>query len=76
MTKPIISIDVGTTYEKALRKFEKENIKRMPVVDDDDVVGLLTLRNLVTHSKRNMKALQKENRVLKSMAEQRGMTRE
>ena len=76
MTKPIISIDVGTTYEKALRKFEKENIKRMPVVDDDDVVGLLTLRNLVTHSKKNMKALQKENRVLKSMAEQRGMTRE
>ena len=76
MTKPIISIDVGTTYEKALRKFEKENIKRMPVVDDDDVVGLLTLRNLVTHSKKNMKSLQKENRVLKSMAEQRGMTRE
>ena len=76
MTKPIISIDVGITYEKAFRKFEKENIKRMPVVDDDDVVGLLTLRNLVTHSKRNMKALQKENRVLKSMAEQRGMTRE
>ena len=76
MTKPIISIDVDTTYEKALRKFEKENIKRMPVVDDDDVVGLLTLRNLVTHSKKNIKTLQKENRVLKSMAEQRGMTRE
>ena len=76
MTKPIISIDIDTTYEKALRKFEKENIKRMPVVDDDDVVGLLTLRNLVTHSKKNIKTLQKENRVLKSMAEQRGMTRE
>jgi len=76
MTKPIISIDVDTTYEKALIKFEKENIKRMPVVDDDDVVGLLTLRNLVTHSKKNIKTLQKENRVLKSMAEQRGMTRE
>jgi len=76
MTKPIITIDVDTTYEKALRKFEKENIKRMPVVDDGDVVGLLTLRNLVTHSKKNMKALQKENKVLKSMAEQRGMTRE
>ena len=76
MTKPIITIDVDTTYEKALRKSEKENIKRMPVVDDGDVVGLLTLRNLVTHSKKNMKALQKENKVLKSMAEQRGMTRE
>ena len=76
MTKPIISIDVDTTYEKALRKFEKEDIKRMPVIDDGDVVGLLTLRNLVTHSKKNMKALQKENNVLKSMAEQRGMTRE
>ena len=76
MTKPIISIDVGTTYEKALRKFEKENIKRMPVVDDDDVVGLLTLRNLVTHSKKALNALKRENNVLKLMAEQRGMTRE
>ena len=76
MTKPIISINVDTTYEKALRKFEKEDIKRMPVIDDGDVVGLLTLRNLVTHSKKNLKTLQKENKVLKSMAEQRGMTRE
>ena len=76
MTKPIISVPVDSTYEQAMNVFEKEEIKRMPVIDGGEVVGLLTLRNLVTHSKRNMKALQKENRVLKSMAEQRGMTRE
>ena len=76
MTKPIIAVDVNTTYDKALRMFEKEDIKRMPVVDDGDVVGLLTLRNLVTHSKKSMRALQRENNLLSSMAKQRGMTRE
>ena len=76
MTKPIITVDINTTYRKAMEIFEKEEIKRMPVVDKDEVVGLLTLRNLVTHSKNAMKELKKENRVLKSMAEQRGMTRE
>ena len=76
MTKPIISVDVNATYEKAMRIFDKEEIKRMPVVDNGEVVGLLTLRNLVTHSKKAMGALKRENNVLKSMAEQRGMTRE
>ena len=76
MSKPIIAVDVNTTYDKALRMFEKEDIKRMPVVSDGDVVGLLTLRNLVTHSKKSMRALQRENNLLSSMAKQRGMTRE
>ena len=76
MTKPIISIDTDTTYEKALRIFEKEDIKRMPVIEDGDVVGLLTLRNLITHTKKSMKALTRENNLLSSMAKQRGMTKE
>ena len=45
-------------------------------VCDGDGVGLLTLRNLVTHSKKSMRALQRENNLLSSMAKQRGMTRE
>ena len=76
MTKPIISIDIDSSYKKALTLFEKKDIKRMPVVEDGDVVGLLTLRNLVTHSKKSMRALERENNLLSSMAKQRGMTRE
>ena len=76
MTKPIISIDIDATYEKALRLFEKEDIKRMPVVDDGDVAGLLTLRNLITRTKKSMRALKRENNLLSNMAKQRGMTRE
>ena len=76
MTKPIISIDIDATYEKALRIFEKEDIKRMPVIEDGDVVGLLTLRNLITHTKKSMRALTRENNLLSSMAKQRGMTKE
>ncbi len=76
MTKPIISIDANASYEKAMRVFDKEEIKRMPVTDDGDVVGLLTLRNLVIHSKKSMNKLKRENSLLKRMSEQRGMTRE
>ena len=76
MTKPIISVPVDSTYEQAMNVFEKEEIKRMPVIDGGEVVGHLTLRNLVTHSKKALNALKKVNNVLKSMAEQRGMTRE
>ena len=61
MTKPIISVDINATYEKAMRLFDKEKIKRMPVVEDGEVVGLLTLGNLVTHSKKAMRLLKKEN---------------
>ena len=76
MTKPIISVDANSSYKKAMKIFEKEEIKRMPVVAEGEVVGLLTLRNLVTHSKKALNALKRENNVLKLMAEQRGMTRE
>ena len=57
-------------------KFEKEDIKRMPVVDETGVIGLLTLKNLVMHSKKSMNKLKRENNLLKRMSEQRGMTRE
>ncbi len=76
MTKPLITIKSTSSYMTAMRKFEKEDIKRMPVVDKTGVIGLLTLKNLVSHSKKAMRSLKKENNVLKSMAEQRGMTRE
>ena len=76
MSKPIIAVDVNTTYDKALRMFEKEDIKRMPVVDETGVIGLLTLKNLVMHSKKSMNKLKRENNLLKRMSEQRGMTRE
>ena len=76
MTKPLITIKSTSSYMTAMRKFEKEDIKRMPVVDKTGVIGLLTLKNLVSHSKKAMRSLKKENTVLKSMAEQRGMTRE
>ena len=76
MTKPLITIKSTSSYMTAMRKFEKEDIKRMPVVDDTGVIGLLTLKNLVSHSKKSMNKLQRENNLLKKMAEQRGMTRE
>ena len=76
MTEPLITIDSSSTYIEAMRKFEDKNIKRMPVVDNSGVVGLLTLKHLVSHSKKNINELQKENELLKKMAEQRGMTRE
>lgn len=76
MTKPLITIKSTSSFMTAMRKFDKEDIKRMPVVDKTGVIGLLTLKNLVSHSKKSMSKLQRENNLLKKMAEQRGMTRE
>ena len=61
MTKPLITIKSTSSYMTAMRKFEKEDIKRMPVVDETGVIGLLTLKNLVSHSKKSMNKLQREN---------------
>ena len=61
MTKPLITIKSTSSYMTAMRKFEKEDIKRMPVVDETGVIGLLTLKNLVSHSKKSMSKLQREN---------------
>ena len=76
MTAPLLTIEVDTDYMTATEKLKKWNIKRVPVVEDKKVVGLLTLRNLVDYSRKAVKALQKENTLLNRMAEQRGMTRE
>ena len=76
MTKPLITIDINTDYMTATKKLHDKNIKRVPVVDDGRVVGLLTLRNLVDYSRKTVEALQKENSLLNRMAIQRGMTRE
>ena len=76
MTAPLLTIEVDTDYMTATEKLKKWNIKRVPVVEDKKVVGLLTLRNLVDYSRKAVQALQKENTLLNRMAEQRGMTRE
>jgi len=47
MSTPIITIDENASIEEAARLMTRKNIKKLPVVRDDKLVGILTSMDLV-----------------------------
>lgn len=47
MTKHIVSIDVKESIENTLKKMTEEKIKRILVVEDTKVVGILSLSDII-----------------------------
>lgn len=74
MTSPLISISPDITFEQAVRIFNEKQIKRLPVVQADRVVGLLSLRNMMEFSRQVMMDLEKKRRQLQSESETDGLT--
>ncbi len=48
MSSPLITIDVEATEEEACKLASRKRIKRLPVVDEGVVVGILSIRDLLT----------------------------
>ena len=46
MTKKIISIHPLDTVEEALDKMKRNNIKKLPVIKNDKVVGIITITDI------------------------------
>ncbi|MBN1245065.1 CBS domain-containing protein [Candidatus Bathyarchaeota archaeon] len=46
MSSPLEVVDVGTDLEKALRLMFLKKIKKMPVVDKDSILGLVSLTDI------------------------------
>ena len=46
MTKKIINIHPLETVEKALEKMKEYNIKKLPVINKDEIVGILTVTDI------------------------------
>ncbi len=47
MVCPIVTVSPTTTFSDAIAVFNKNKIKRVPVVSDNKIVGLLTLNNML-----------------------------
>ena len=50
MTKKIITIDIGKTMEEASRLMASKKIKRLPVVDEGYIVGIVTATDVLANS--------------------------
>jgi CBS-domain-containing membrane protein len=49
MTTPAITVSAGSTVVHAARELTRHNVKRLPVVDDDDkLVGIVSRKDLLT----------------------------
>jgi CBS domain-containing protein len=47
MTEDLVTVDVETGIYDALRAAEEANVRRLPVVDGDDLYGIVTLDDFV-----------------------------
>ncbi len=46
MTTGLITVDISTTIREALETMSRQKIKHMLVTEQDDIIGILTLRDL------------------------------
>ncbi|RLI05778.1 hypothetical protein DRO26_01175 [Candidatus Bathyarchaeota archaeon] len=46
MSKPLLSVDVNTSILKAIKVLKKNKIKRLPVMEDDILKGIITDKEL------------------------------
>lgn len=49
MSHPLTTIDPDRTLRSALERMRAESIKKLPVVDDLEVIGIVTLTDVVYH---------------------------
>lgn len=47
MTRQPVSADAGESYEDCLRKMKQLNVRHLPVVEQDQLLGLVSLRDLL-----------------------------
>lgn len=50
MSKNVITISPDDSVEKAATLMRKNSIKRLPVLDDGRLVGIITVTDLIAHS--------------------------
>jgi len=55
MSSPLISIDSNSDLWEASDLMSSNKIRTLPVIDNDDVVGIITVRDLMNHLIRNIK---------------------
>ena len=49
MSSPLISIDPNSNLWEASDLMSTRNVKKLPVIDDDEVVGIITSSDIIKH---------------------------
>jgi CBS domain-containing protein len=50
MSVPLITIESDVPLEKACEFMAEKGIRRLPVIEDDKLVGILSVRNILTRN--------------------------
>lgn len=48
MSSPLVTIEVDASLMRACKLLTKKGIRRLPVIDDGEFVGIVSLRNILT----------------------------
>ena len=66
MSAPLITISPESDFSMAMQVFNEKAIKRLPVVHENRIVGLLTLNNMIEFSNIALTSLYEEHRKLRT----------
>ncbi len=50
MSSPLVSIEPGVLLEKACAVLAENGIRRMPVIEDGELLGIISVRNVLTRN--------------------------
>ena len=70
MAFPLVTIEPGTSVEEACELIAKKGIKRLPVVENDVLIGIISIRNILTKKPGCVKRFYPEVHVLASRCKQ------
>jgi len=59
MTKEVITIDANQTVEEAADLMAEKEIKKLPVIEDNKLIGIVTATDLITFQPKVIEALAK-----------------
>ena len=48
MSSPLISVEADASVEEACGLLARKGIRRLPVIEDGELVGIISIRNIVT----------------------------
>jgi len=57
MSSPLITIEPDAPQEKACELMAEKGIRRIPVMEDDELVGIISVRNVLTRNPACIKTL-------------------
>ena len=70
MTSDVVTIDESISAEEALDIAYENKVERLPVLSDNKLVGIVTIRDILNHKKHANAARDKEGRLLVAAATQ------